>query len=493
MNGEYYSLEKQLDLLKKINRIKIGGILVYDYFSYQNSSLWCFYQHFIWRNIEQFGKNPDFFKKGKKVALNYRLFQFFIGFFIFIISSFSFLVFYFRKSKAVFQTLDKLTGARKNDQKLDVVYKFLADRKIIFGQFLRASVNKRTFVNFFKRGKLVFYLESADFLFSILPKCIIKKNFQSVENKSVDFSEFSENEKLFAEWILNKCGKAAELSVFKIEIFKKAVKLLKPKIFLMSDDYVYGNEIHLAAKLQKIKTYSFQHGRFNKFLPMFINYGIPPEKCLVFDEYFVWNDFWKNKLINLSPMYGARNSNVKVGGKPFFEKNREFIKIVPDGVITVLIPYETIAPKNEIREYIEKILSCPKTRIIFKLRKDINFDKQIEEAGLKEFQKNPRFVLESDLTPQILEKIDIVCGTYSTMLYEMVEVGKPIAIMKTSRSEAEDMVEDGLASWLDTDSPDFCGDLKKIAETNEKILIKNSDLLKTTVNLEDELKRIFYS
>lgn len=486
MSGQTYSLEAQLELLKKINRLKIGKLPIYDHFLYEGISIWSFYQHFLWRDIERLSGNSELFAKRERISLS----DFFFGLWAFFISITSFFWFLLKRPKIIFLAADVVSGDFHADPKLNKIYAFLSDKQIPYAQFLHTTLNRHLIQKFFRRKRPVFYLQAIDFVF-LLTRFLTRKNFLSFKTKNVDLGDFTKDEKQFIGWALRRYARRIELSVFKTQFLKIILKATNPRIIIMDDDYRHNNELRLAAKILGIKVFSFQHGRFNKYNPGGLNYGIPPEKTLLFDKYFVWNEFWKNKLINLSSVYKTNPNNVEVGGKPLFEKTGNLVKTISDDILTVLIPYETIAPKNEIYKYIKAILFCPKTKIIFKLRKDTGFDKQIEEAGLEELKGNPRFILESDLTPEIMEKVDIAAGTYSTMLYEMVEAGKPVAIMKTSRSEAEDMIEDGLASWLDIDSGDFCGDIKKIAETDDKILKKNSDLLKTTASFEDALKQIF--
>jgi hypothetical protein len=72
-------------------------------------------------------------------------------------------------------------------------------------------------------------------------------------------------------------------------------------------------------------------------------------------------------------------------------------------------------------------------------------------------------------TDLAISSSDIVLGTYSTMLYDAVRLGCPVAILETSIDYGDGMVINGLADMLSINS-DVHANLERLSGMPEKIL-----------------------
>jgi hypothetical protein len=128
--------------------------------------------------------------------------------------------------------------------------------------------------------------------------------------------------------------------------------------------------------------------------------------------------------------------------------------------------------------------------MFFSIRKDRPREEQINQYGLREFLKQNDFPVIADLDKNILSKIDLVVGTYSSFIYEMIEIGKPVGILKSSTSKAGVLVSEGLAEWIDIDANNICDQINKISNTPVGVLKERASFFKTRQNFDDFLEGI---
>jgi hypothetical protein len=464
--------------LKRLNGITVNGVPVYDFFIYDGHSLWSFFQQLIWEDIKKFSNNP--LSSVTKPRLNY-VYSSLPAFFVSAVSCLALMKFLLKRPRFFIFGTDIAAGDIKADLRIGKVYKYLMDRKIGYGEILHTNISRRAVSNFFKRKRTVFYLESLRLLHRVYKLFKRKNFFEEISPAGVDLENFSDSEKKIIFFLLKKYSRLAEFSIFKIKILEKIFRLIKPRLVFLIDDSRYYHEILLAAKSAGIKTCMFQHSRFNEYLPGWIYYGIPPEKCIVPDRYYLWNEYWVGRLLKLSPVFNYYQDRVKIGGRPYLGQNIEFVETLADDIITVLMPYEKFAVVSKVKKCVAKILECGKTKVVFKLRKDEPEKEQLERFGLD--SGHPNFEAVADLNKDLLEKIDLVIGTHSTMLYDLAEAGKAVSVLKTENTQAQDLIEDGLAAEIDCEE-DICLQINKASDIDRSILLERSNRLKTTIDFE---------
>ncbi len=474
-------------MLKKMNQIRIQDRPIYDFYSYHGYSLWSFYQQILWEEIQRFHADDGRTKKRKKNYAFAPLKDLIQKIFILGISLVSFIIFLIKRPRVIVFSNDIVQGPFRTDLRINELYRFLNERNISYGEIIHTVFNRGIINRFLARRRPIFYLENADIVFSLTSR-FKRKFFADIKLNQINWSDFSEKERSFAQGILKLFSKRAEISILKIKLFKWFFKILKPEFLFAIDDVRYYHELLLAAKLAGVKTCGFQHGRFNQYLVGWINYQIPPQKCLIPDSYFVWNEYWQNKIISLSPTFSYYQDRIRIAGKPgSIDQSQNIIHRTDDGIMAVLIPHEVKAVKYEINAYVEKFLACPKTKVLYRLRQDIPEEEQ--KKSVAQFLNHSDFKIVGPMTDSELRTVDVITGTYSTMLYEMVEKGIPIAVLESSTTEADDLVDEGMATKITLDS-EICKMMKKISETKENVLKKSAEKFHTKADIKDTLSSI---
>ncbi len=206
------------------------------------------------------------------------------------------------------------------------------------------------------------------------------------------------------------------------------------------------------------------------------------------EKFFVETNYWKKELLRLGTYFNE--NEIEVGGnlKKDFEEEKSLFKTDNRKELRVLLSYEIYAPKNELARYIKKFFSCPGVKIIFSVRPDRDLNEQISEYGLEKGLEN--LTITKNLK-EVENDIDIVAGTYSTLLYEMIGKRKPVVVLKTSLDHGEGMVINGLVDSLDINESNFCGRLNQIKNLNAEVLDERRKLLYSgSLPLSDVLNKL---
>ena len=96
----------------------------------------------------------------------------------------------------------------------------------------------------------------------------------------------------------------------------------------------------------------------------------------------------------------------------------------------------------EIGIYMKKFIDSGYD-IFFKPRADDPLQDQIDSYMLGEYED--KISILKTISPENMTKIDIVAGTFTTLLYELLPYNKPVWILETSMKLSYDMVDAGFA------------------------------------------------
>lgn len=458
-------LDKNLEILKKINLLKIEGIPIYDFCRYKHYSTWSFNQIWLWdalvnRSVKKQEKNIINILKRIKNIIQYS-----------ILALLLILKLRINKTKILVYSIAK----SKKDFRLAKVFNFLEKNNIKYREVVHGL--KANLYN----AKPVFFIDLVNLLFSSK-----KVSYQ------LELDEFEEDQRDYLREVINGLLANTVQSEKKIKFIRWYLKLTGINTLLTIDDPRYYNELIIAAQELGIKVVSFQHGRFNKYLTGWINYNIPPEKCVAPDKFIVWNKYWRDELISLSSVYNFYKKRVVIGGQPFYSNN-DFMATQFDGQLVVLIPFELKADKEAVRNCIKQLLLIPKLKIYFKARPDQDIEEQLKISELHDFKSRPNFNIIQELNAEILKEINLVIGTYSTLLYEMIESGKPVMVLRSDNTQADNLVDGGLADFLTDNSVDLESQMKSVASTSIDILKERKNTITTQVDMNETLKKILKS
>ncbi|MBT8608414.1 hypothetical protein G6656_09020 [Polynucleobacter paneuropaeus] len=216
--------------------------------------------------------------------------------------------------------------------------------------------------------------------------------------------------------------------------------------YLGIDDANWVYPYIYAAQDIGIAAYGIQHGVYVK---KHIAYMMPHiNQYRWYDKVLVWGSYWREKILTNSCLYDEK-FHVICGNKHIYD----YTKIPKEGLYkTILIPYEFLADTTRIGQYINKFIENGFI-VYFKVRPDDSIEDQIKSYGDNFDPK--KFKVVSQITPELMAEIDIVAGTQTTLLYDLLPFNKPTWILSTSFHLLKDMVEDGLAENFSMD--DFDG------------------------------------
>jgi hypothetical protein len=225
------------------------------------------------------------------------------------------------------------------------------------------------------------------------------------------------------------------------ELHSRTLAKTEATVFYGFDDsngYVFP--VLLACRRRGIRTVGHQHGAYVRRHAAYIMEGIDRESYSWFEKLVVWGSYWKEHLLKISQVYDSDSIVVGSNRMPRKYPRVEPSTAPPSGV---LIPYEFAANTQKVGKYIVALMDLG-YRVFFKPRPDEPIELQLEAYCLPE-EHARRLVIAHDVDDALMEQVDIVAGTMTTLLYELLPYGKVVWIFDTEYKHLEDLVEDGLA------------------------------------------------
>ncbi len=401
-----------------------------------------------------------------------------------VYSIFSYLVILIDQRTLLVYSADKDTNKEFTcDFRTVNLFKNLIKRDIKFFQILHTLFKKNLATRTIKRGQAVGYLEVIDILFRIVERL----NFNQTRFDDINFDQLGEQRDVFKELIL-KYAKQVARSKFRIMFLRNILNLTNIQILLAPYDPRNSSELIAACNSLGIKTYIFQSGNLSKYNMSLVDAFNLKGNLIKSNQIIVLSEYWKKELLRLGTYY--KENEILVGGD--IKEDYRATSLVRaskgsrDDVTTVLFPYEIAAPKEEVAAYMRKLLTFPRTRVAFKMRADRDASSQIEEYGLQDVRD--QLACETDFKP---EDFDVVAGTYSTLLYEMIGKLKPVALLKTSLDYGEGMVINNLAEEIDIQDDNLPGKILDIAcASDESLEQRRHRLYQGATSLEETLNSI---
>lgn len=452
MNNRDIDYAYALDLLKRFNHLVESEPGLRRSFLYRGWNLLQAYQMSIFADMKNWTRDRD--PEAVKPSLNLiTLFKTVVtGAFGSLASFVSLIYFVLSGRRILVFSIDKISGNFLNDFRLEALYAALQEEGAPYGEILHTLGGKSMIKNFFTRGRPVIYLESVEFIIS--PVMLLRNAADRGLINSLDLSSFPETERDIMRLVLLKYLSATFISRARLHFFRLFFRLVGARLILSIDDTRHYNEIMGAAGELSIPSYAIQHGHFTKYHTGWLKETHIAGNIMKPRSLIVWSEYWKSELGRLDSVFSPEE--IVEGGEPSVPP---FSPPAERGKISILVPYEKDAPKSEVLPYIQKFLEVPNVEIIFKVRSDEDRQAQIEEYRLQETADK---VIIADSLKEVLPRVSMAVGTYSTMLYDLVAAGKPVAILKSSIDYGEGMVENGLAELLSL-SEDIKKRLEEIA------------------------------
>lgn len=473
------NLQRALELLKQLNSIKTAnGIPIYKTRMFNGISVWSFHQHVVfWNSLVPYTKYEAAIKflidnRIRKVVLDSdigdlteylrinrievasksakdvnisSILSFFlpginklIGVMVTLLAFLKLLIYRFN---LLVYTPDKFSQKHGCDFRFYAVYEYMKERGIRYVEVFHTLLGREFLRNMIKRKRPALYLECLP-LFPGKPE-------SEDDGTNYELSVIEPHNREYFLSLLKRIDQGSQISIKRIQSLARLLKFTRIKVLIAIDDVRYTNELIAACRLNGIKTYGFQHGHFTKYHVGWMNYGIPKELSITFDKLFVWNEYWQKVLLSYSTQYDK--NNVELGGvlrelEPIdYKKKRSKTEKVSD--LSILVPYETFAPKREVGEYMNRFIELG-IKVFFKLRPDVPYNVQFDQYNIKHKDKVEPVV---DINEGLLAEVDAIAGVYSTFLNEILFYEKPVLIFDTSLDLGHQLIDDGLALLINRD------------------------------------------
>ncbi len=483
---EYFS-KKSLDLkralkqLAKLNKVRYRNNPLSSFVLYGKYNVWhCFQVTLLFNEL----------RTGKDAHTSFSLLGycrvFLLHIFLAAYSFFSVVFLVISKRRVGVYSVDKVSSkTSRNDMRLESVYTFLDENSIKYVEFFHTIPSKTSIINIFKRLRPAIYLESIDFVFSILSFFHILKPEEKVKESDLIYPQnISKKEKELFEPIILSYLNRIPFFIFRVKILTKIIKLSNIKTLFTIDDVRNYYELILACKLNNIPTYAFQHGHFTKYHVGYLTNDSFSGEIIKPDVLYLWSEYWKDELKRLGTYF--TDDELHVAAQEREVKSSQVGKI--NNKIRVLIPYESEIPREEVLHFIDALKNCSNIQLIFKVKPGVSKKEQLDEYNLT----GDTSVLILEDMKEAIAQVDVAVGVYSTLLYDLIAYEKPIALLKTSSDYGEGMVANDLADWLNLEN--ICFKIEALYKTPKEVTEKRKDRLfgSNKVLLKNVLESITY-
>jgi hypothetical protein len=354
----------------------------------------------------------------------------------------------------VFYIIDHVSPGLCRDFRFDPLYGELDRRGFRYAEYAHTLSPRQALGNSFRRGRPVFFLESADFWGRISRTRVAVPKVEIPLGKA----ESIEDRALWALVPLVLQGAAD--SIARQRILKRALRFQRVARALIFDDNRHNHELIAACLSLGIPVLGFQHGVFNKFHAGLMAYGFAGARPHAFDRYGVWSGLFRDRLLRNSALYGA--DRVFVAGPVRPPQTTAAPSAAGSGVLRVLVVSEPLARKREAAAYLRPLAKDPGFELCLKLRPGES-PSGLQEYGLSE---NRVRLLQTGTVYDAFAQVDVAVGTYSSVLYEAALAGLPVVWLHTTRAYGRELMEEGLAEAAERPE-DLPGVIRRAAALNE--------------------------
>jgi len=271
-------------------------------------------------------------------------------------------------------------------------------------------------------------------------------------------------------------------AILYIELMNHAIKLEKPNIIVIVDEYgLYGKAVIVASKLNHILTVAIQHGFiwpynfawFHKKGEISNSGKISTRYCPIPDKTLVGGNYFKNVLIkyglyppNSVLVTGHSKYDIIVYSDELYKKERIYKKlnIDPNKKLIVFIsqPYLWTTGLNEIiyRNFFQAIKDFHNIQTVIKLHPN-EYTKSLHKRIANQFGVNVILVKNINLF-ELLNACDIMMTVASTVAFEAMVLNKPVIFVNPKHEEIGLPFETGSAVLVANNSNEILSSINKI-------------------------------
>lgn len=210
-------------------------------------------------------------------------------------------------------------------------------------------------------------------------------------------------------------------------------------LFFGIDDANVVYPLLYAAQKAGMKTLGIQHGMYARCHEAYIMHNI--ERYQWYDNVLVWGEYWKKNILKHSKLF-SNSFHILASNKHSYD----YLFLPKQGHDrTILIPYEFLADSIKVGEYTKAFIEKGYT-IYFKPRPDRSLADQLHAYYLDKYENDVQII--ENITPEIMAEMDVIAGTQTALLFDLLPYNKPVWILDTPFRLMYDMVEDGFARLI---------------------------------------------
>lgn len=264
---------------------------------------------------------------------------------------------------------------------------------------------------------------------------------RNIFNHQYDITGIPKHKRFVFERVIEKTERMISGYIREYKRHLRRLKNMKIKTFYGFDDcngYVFP--ILYACQRNSIKTIGHQHGAYVKRHAGYIMEGVDKRDYKWFDKVIVWGDYWKEHLLRISNVYSPE---MLVVGSNKISWNYGAGRTRHSKPKSILLPYEFTSNSYKIGRFIAKFIDLGYD-VYFKPRSDERLEDLLNAYCLPQDYLNKIRIVEK-IDSAFMENIDIIAGTMTTLVYELLPYNKIIWILDTEYKHLEDLVEGGYA------------------------------------------------
>lgn len=264
-----------------------------------------------------------------------------------------------------------------------------------------------------------------------------------------------------------------------------AIRRSGVRVFYGFDDVnTYFFPVFFACRALGLATIGHQHGAYVKRHAGYMMEGLKREDVQWFDRVIVWGSYWREKMLRDAPIHPPERwvigaNKLKI---PYSPTDSAVVARIP---ASVLIPYEFLASTAKVGGYIKRLIGLGYT-VWFRARADEPLDAQLDAYQLPPETRTLVQLAIGPLDSEFLAGIDIVAGTMTTLIYELLPAGKIVWYLDTECRHLLDLVDEGLAHHIRLDDLRPPGQMPPETLTPTRV---PAEELFGSESLEDSLRR----
>jgi len=215
------------------------------------------------------------------------------------------------------------------------------------------------------------------------------------------------------------------------------------------DDTNFIYYLIYACRDNGIKTIGHQHGAsYGPYDFPYILKGFGQDEYQWFDKLLVWGEFWKKRILLHSRCYPEEQISIGTNIRSLLYP-KSVDPSIQMGRKNIFIPAEEKTDTFTVGKYICALQDLGYV-IYMKFRQDEDVSNQIETYCLPS-DREKQVVRVDMITDELMTNIDIVAGTYSTVMFELFPYMKETWLLDTKFVYAEDLVKMGIAKFIRLD------------------------------------------